>query len=204
MTFQDAFAYANQHLAGQMVCICNLDIFLDSENTDWQIASRLADSRIVLCLSRWEWDGNGGAHRDPAGMAYFGMADAQDAWIFRSPLTVPDCDFEIGMLGCDNAIAERFCRAGMTPVNAPNKFRIFHIDKIREKSFANQFDVHKQEAANRPKNQHPERRGQWLIPDIDHFKTLDELATALKLNDLQKYVAICDLLNKHNRISNPD
>jgi hypothetical protein len=26
----------------------------------------------------------------------------------------------------------------------------------------------------------------------------------LELNDLQKYLAICDLLNKHQRISNPD
>jgi hypothetical protein len=78
------------------------------------------------------------------------------------------------------------------------------MDKARGKTAANQFQIHQMEAGNRPPNRHPERRGQWLIPDFDQIKSLDEMARALGLNDLQRYQAICGLLNKHHQIQNPD
>ncbi len=58
------------------------------------------------------------------------------------PLAVPDCEFEIGELGSDNAIAHRILRTGRTPVNAPDRFRIFHYDQFRGKVFLNQSAVH--------------------------------------------------------------
>jgi hypothetical protein len=201
LTYRDAFDYANAHLLGEMVCLCNLDIFLDAEKTDWQIASNMISQKMVLCLARWEW--NGGAPSLDPGFIVKAMANTQDAWFFRAPVNVPDCEFEIGMLGCDNAIAERIKRAGFFPINAPQTFHIFHVDKVRGKTSANHIDVHRQETAIRPPNRHPERSGQWLVPDYDQIKSLDEVAKALNLNPLQKYAAICELLNKC-QVHNPD
>jgi hypothetical protein len=53
------------------------------------------------------------------GFARIAFAVAQDAWIFRAPFEVADCDFEIGTLGCDNALAHRIKCAGRLPINSP-------------------------------------------------------------------------------------
>jgi hypothetical protein len=196
MKYQDAFDYANEHLPGQFVCLCNLDIFLDSQGTDWELASRMLDGPLALCLSRWEWLGDGTVQKDPD-LAKRAMSTTQDAWMFQPPVNIPDCDFEIGLLGCDNAIAERIKRGGLQPINAPNMFRIFHIDTARGKTFANQKEIHLQEAVGRPMNRRPGTRGQWLVPDIAQITSLDQLAAMLKLNELQRYAAICDMLNRH-------
>ncbi len=117
MTYRDAFAYANRHLTGKTVCIANLDIFLDAEDSDWPRAAEMVSQPLVLCLSRLEFNADGTTFEDP-GFERVAFAVTQDAWIFRAPFEVPDCDFEIGTLGCDNALAHRIKRAGRLPVNS--------------------------------------------------------------------------------------
>src|SRR5205085_12236877 len=129
-------------------------------------------------LSRTEWDIDGKMFLDP-GLAQMAFANSQDAWIFKAPMELPDCDFEIGSLGCDNAIAERIKRSGRVPINAASRFRIFHYDRWRGKNFANQAEVHKSESAWRP-SRHPERDGQYLVPDIDQLRSVDQILNALK------------------------
>jgi hypothetical protein len=196
LTYQDAFKYANEHLSGQFVSLCNLDIFLDSKGTDWQLASGMLDNEIALCLARWEWLGDGKIQKDP-GLAKRAMATSQDAWMFRPPVNIPDCDFEIGLIGCDNAVAERIKRSGLQPINAPNIFRIFHIDAARGKTFANHAEIHRSEAPRRPPNRLPWSQGQWLLPDISELTSLDLLAAAIKLDEGQKYAVICEMFNGH-------
>src|SRR5438045_8787731 len=48
ITFRDAFDYANANLAGQTVCLANLDIMLD-EQSNWELAGQWAARNIVLC-----------------------------------------------------------------------------------------------------------------------------------------------------------
>src|SRR5437016_5400667 len=200
MTYRDAFEYANEHLKDETACIANLDIFLDSAGSDWQEAINIVASGIVLCLSRIEWDIDGKMFKDP-GFEQWGFANSQDAWIFKAPFEVPGCDFEIGTLGCDNAIADRIKRAGRIPVNAASRFRIFHYDRFRGKSSANQQAVHQAERAARPRRR-PEEQGQYLVPDIDQVKSVDQILNALKVPDLQRYIVICDVISRFIRIRN--
>jgi len=200
MTYKDALDYAAEKLPDQVVAITNLDIFLDP-TANWHQAMQVVSSDIVLCLSRIEWDRDGKAFLDP-GLAQLAFANTQDAWIFKSPIHVPNCDFEIGTLGCDNAFAHRLKAAGKLPVNAASQFRIFHYDRARGKSFANQQQVHETERAHRPRRR-PEEEGQYLLPDIDKVKSVDQLLTALKANDMQRYMVICDVMSRFIQIRNP-
>jgi hypothetical protein len=200
MTYADALQYANENLAGQVACLANLDIFLDDSQTQWSNISPLLDAGAVLCLSRIEFDAGGKTFLEP-GFIEWAFANTQDAWIFRAPFSVPDCGFEIGTLGCDNAFAERVRRAGRLPFNAPGRFRIYHFDRCRGKTFENQHEVQAAERAGRPRRR-PEKDGQFLVPDFDRVKSVDALLKNLKVSDLQKYSIICEVMNRFVRLRN--
>src|SRR6266487_3408377 len=111
MTYRDAFDYANAELSGELVCVSNLDVFLDPQ-TQWDAAAQiLSDGVRVLCLSRIEMRRDGSIFKDPE-LDRLSFALSQDAWVFRPPINVKNCDFEIGILGCDNAIAHRLRNSG--------------------------------------------------------------------------------------------
>ena len=200
LTYADAFAYANEHLGGQVVALSNLDIFLDPA-TDWDQAAASVRNNIVLCLSRSEWDADGTVFKDP-GLDQLGFANSQDAWIFVAPIEVPRADFEVGTLGCDNAIAERLKATGRIPINAASRFRIFHYDRARGKSFANQNQFHGPERAHRPRRR-PEEEGQYLLPDIDTVKSVDRILDVFQVNDIERYRIICDVFSRLMNIRNP-
>lgn len=204
-TFQDAFEYVNRELAGEVVCVSNLDIILDNKRSDWRKAAKFVTAApLVLCLARHELDENLRPHFDPdfAAIAY---ANAQDAWVFKAPVKVPDCDFEIGTLGCDNAIADRFRRGGLMPINMQRRFKVFHYDVCRGKNGANTVETHRRERhQHRVRDSHPEQRGQWLLPDYDTMKSVDRLCDRLKLNALQRYEIICYVMSAAKRVENPD
>jgi hypothetical protein len=200
MTYADALEYANKRLDGQTVCLANLDIFLDDNETQWSETSPLLDKKAVLCLSRIEFDEQGKTHLD-AGFLKWAFANTQDAWIFRAPFEVPNCDFEIGTIGCDNAFADRVRQAGRLPLNAPGRFKIYHYDRCRGKSFANQDDFYARERAERPRRR-PEDEGQFLVPDIDRLKSVDALLDRLKVPELQRYALICEVMSRFIRIRN--
>lgn len=198
LTFARAFAYAGDHLSGALVCLCNLDIFLDA-GSRWDQADRMVgDGRVVLCLARHEFDGHK-SWRDPA-LAGIAFASSQDAWLFRPPLTVPDGAFEVGVLGCDNAIAERLRRAGRIPVNAGGRFVIHHYDAARGKSGANTLAVHGAEAP-RPGG-HPEERGQYLVPDLDMTDRFAGLVDRPAADPLDRYRQICDAVTARLAVDN--
>lgn len=187
LKYGDALAYA-ANFPGEVFALLNADIFLD-EMSDWpQCASHTSD--LVFCLSRHEFDRAGPAYDDPD-LRRLAFANAQDAWIFRAPLTVPDCDFELGTLGCDNAFAERLKRAGHFPVNAASRYRILHYDRARGKTVADAEAIH---LASRPQP-HPERTGQYLLPDIDQLRSVDQVLDALNVPPLQRYRVLCDALS---------
>ena len=201
MTYADAFAYASADLAGEIVCVANLDIFLDDVVSNWWIADRVVrDNHIVLCLSRTEFSPPHVTSRDPT-LAKMAFATSQDAWIFESPFQPPDSDFELGTMGCDIAIAERIKRSGRLPVNSPNQFRILHYDICRGKTSANAHLVHGEERANR-NQQRAEEVGQYLLPDIDQVQSVDALLQSLGASPLQKYSVVCDTLSRFIKINN--
>ena len=200
ITFRDAFDFANAHLAGKTCCILNLDIFLDPA-ANWAMAAELAARNVVLCLSRTEFDPAGAPYRDPQLMKG-AFASSQDAWVFRAPIRIDRCEFHLGTLGCDNAIAHRLKEAGYRPVNAPQQFRVFHYDRARGKTVDNQHAIYAKERGHLART-YPEREGQYLLPDIDMLRSVDQVLEDLKVGDLDRYSVICDVLSRFVKIRHP-
>ncbi len=197
MTFHDAFVYANTFLAGETACVANLDIFLDADTTDWTKAAEIVGHGIVLCLSRTEFNPDGLPYMDSA-LAPTAFAFSQDAWVFRSPIDVPKCDFEVGTFGCDNAIAHRIRAADRLPVNDPQQFKVFHYDRCRRKTVANAYAVQIQERTRQGLvvSKHPERHGFRFVPDIKKISELDfdQVIASFCLSEVERYSLFCDML----------
>jgi hypothetical protein len=193
MTYADAIGYANRTATKEVWCLMNLDIFLDP-TTQWNDSINILRKNIVFCLARQEYNLDGTTWVEPF-LLQFAMGNAQDAWLFQTPITINDCDFRIGTLGCDNAIAHRIKESGYVPVNASRQFRIFHLDRARGKSMGNHVDFHTQDRQGLNKGESPELKGRFLLPDIDTLKSVDQMMEQLKLDDLQKYMVICEVMN---------
>jgi hypothetical protein len=200
LSFADAFEYASATLPGEICCIANLDIFLDAAPVWLELAEIFKDP-IVFCLSRHEFNADGTIWIDPISQNR-GMANSQDAWVFLSPVKIQNCDFGVGVMGCDNAIAHRIKQSGLVPVNAARHFRIFHFDRVRGKTMENQEDIYASERSQSRPRQHPERLGQYLLPDIDTLTSVDDLLTSLNANRMDRYRAICDTLNNLRHLKN--
>jgi hypothetical protein len=201
MRYSDAIDYANTTFPGKIAALSNLDIFLDPAS-DWAKAKELTRQGIVLSLSRTEFDIDGTTFKDP-NFASIAFANTQDVWCFLSPIKVPNCDFETGILGCDNAFNHRLKVAGYLPLNMPSVFQTFHYDRYRKKNATNQSDIHKRDQSHRAWDRHPEREGQYLTPDFDMIKSVDAVLAAVKASDLQKYMVICDVISHFIKIKNP-
>ncbi len=194
LSYADAFSYANSTLAGETCCLTNLDIFLDT-SPKWLEMQELLSRQMIFCLSRTEYSLDGQTWIDP-NMLKWALAVSQDAWIFRAPIYVENCDFGLGTLGCDNAIAHRIKKSGYTPVNAAQQFKIFHLDRARDKSYVNHINIYTQERQGAALGQFPERQGQFLLPDIDLCKSVDQILNELKIGDLMRYTVVCEVLSK--------
>jgi hypothetical protein len=200
MTFADAFAYAGAELAGQVCAILNLDIFLDP-TAPWPEMPEIFQEPMVFCLTRHEYDLDGRTWIDPT-IDSWQMANSQDGWFFKAPIVIKNCDFGVGVMGCDNAIAHRIKESRYLPVNAARRFRIFHLDRVRGKTVANHEQIYSQERQGSAIGPFPERQGQYLLPEIDAFESVDELLLRLNSNRMAKYSVICDTVNKFVHLDN--
>ena len=196
LTFQDALAFAAQELDGKFVGICNLDIYLDDRESNWAAAEPLVrNDGLVLCQSRFELGADGRLFRDPT-YAESCFANTQDAWFFVAPLELPDAEFPVGLLGSDNAIAERIQRSGRIPVNLASRFRVIHVDRCRNKHGGNAVAVHTSEATAAGTAPGERPQGAWLLPDFDLPLSLDALVDRFNLSPTAKYRLICETLSR--------
>lgn len=207
LTYKQAFDYANENLVGEICAVMNLDIFLD-HSSEWsgtaytiipetgEVVDGLLDMGVVLCLSRHEFDGVSASTKDEK-LQNLAYCQAQDCWVFRAPLFVQDCDFKMGMLGCDNAIAHRLKISDYIPVNSPNEFKIHHYDVCRRKDGSNFLAHHP------PNPERPEDRGMYLVPDYNAIRSVDDLINKMGLGHIHRYMTICDVMTRYIKLSNP-
>jgi hypothetical protein len=157
----------------------------------------------------------------------------QDAWIFKTPIQIPnyitnyipnhiynhnhvDCDFEIGFLGCDNAIADRLVKSGYKLINQPITYKIFHYDIAKGKTSTNFMEKHAKETKlmerknEKPKNKYPERIGSYLVPNYDQLlgteKEIDFINVINGLggcSNLERYEFISKLMSDRIIMNNP-
>ena len=202
LTYQRAFEFANT-IPNQYFAIINSDIALDATSR-WDSAAKIfLDNGYILAQSRHEYNTSNGIAQLDAGFKSLFHAHTQDAWLFKSPIAIPNCDFEIGLLGCDNAIAHRIKSAGYNIINKPQQFKILHIDSVRGKTSSNFMQKHAEQPA-KIINKHPEEEGYYLLPNYDAISsmTLDDFAKALNFNPSEKYKLICDMMSQKIKIKN--
>lgn len=160
MTFADAVRVSNEHTEpDSIVVLVNLDIFLTAFGWTDLIETVLpARTQVALCLGRHESTIAGGLALEPR-LAALAHANAQDAWAWRSPLTVERGDFVLGCVGCDNAFADRLRKAGRVPRNYMFTMKIGHLDSGSSK---NPYRRRPTAMLDRP-----ELQGSYLVPATD-------------------------------------
>ena len=224
MTYEMAFDYSNNFTTmdfGNYWCIINLDIFLDTESR-WDLIKGKLNDGFIYAQSRHEFnisaEGQMTAKMDD-NFAKLMHCHTQDAWLFKNPIIVPshlNCDFELGFLGCDNAIADRLIKSGYKLINQPITYKIFHYDSAKGKTSANFIEKHKSETKSmerkneKPKNKYPERIGSYLVPNYDQLlssdKDIDFISVINGLggcSNLERYEFISKLMSDRIIMNNP-
>lgn len=234
LTFEMAINFANtKHEFNtsnkrEYWCIINLDIFLD-DKSPWNTIRGQLNNGFIYAQSRHEFNilGTGIDTKIVSSMdsnfAQLFHANTQDAWLFKTPININnnkeiDFDFELGFLGCDNAIADRFIKSGYKVINQPMTYKIFHYDIAKGKNSTNYLEKHSKETKEKtdnmikPKNKYPERSGSYLVPNYDQMlsmtggKDIDLIGLINNLggcSNFERYEFISKLFSDRIIITNP-
>jgi hypothetical protein len=170
--------------------------------------NKVLNDKTVIANSRHEMDLTNGTYFLDKIFARGFHAHTQDAWFCRTPINIKtgvDVDFELGLVGCDNAIAHRFQISGYTVYNMPERFRVIHVDNIRGKNSQNFTQFHNDyEKTKKIVNKHPENEGQLLVPNYDAVKniSIDNLITSLNYSEQKRVLLITHILSETIKINN--
>ena len=120
-TYRDFFEYFNLNYPNEIVLLSNLDIFFDE--TISEVKNINLDSN-VLALTRYDFKNNQWVLFNENNVAQA----SQDTWVFKTPLRLEslDCNFNLGVPGCDNRIAYEFYKSGYNVINNSLKIKTYH------------------------------------------------------------------------------
>jgi hypothetical protein len=202
-TYKDVFDFCNENLKGEYCCIINLDMMLD-KNSRWDNMKKDIDNGYIYALSRHEFDYLNDKIELDSNFVKLFHCNTQDGWFFKSPVNINDCDFEIGLLGCDNGIADRIMKSGYKLMNKAIEYKLLHIDMIKGKTSNNYLDFSKKEQGSKIINKKPEEKGQYVVPIYELVKgaSLDNLSQQLGLMEEDRYKLICDMMSMKIKIKN--
>jgi len=252
LSYKTAFNYSsnieNKKSFGIYWAIINCDIMLSPlSSIQWTLIRGWLNSKYILAQSRNEFDPISNTAKMDFHFSKLMHSNTQDAWFYSTeqPLEIKNCDFKLGMLGCDNAIAERILSSGFKIINMPETFPIWHYDIARGKNSSNFLEKHKQfnsdnsnnssnnsnnssnssnnsgnnsnnnsnsSNSEKPKNTHPERTGQSLVPNYDALMRINggyniDLITIINqlggISNLEKYKLISEMMSTRIHIYNP-
>lgn len=105
--------------------IANSDIYFDE--TIAKIYEYPHTKPLCFALTRWE------VEKDS--IHFLNRWDSQDCWIFKGKPKNVQGNFNMGVAGCDNAIAERFSRAGYNVINPSKTIKTYHLHKSGVRSY---------------------------------------------------------------------
>ena len=242
ITYKNAFEYSSNiniiNKYGSYWGLINCDIFLDN-NSNWCLIRGKLNSNYIFAQSRHEFnfvkdnkDTNTTQLTLDINFDKLLHSTTQDGWFYKAPLNLHiPVDFELGMLGCDNAIADRLHKCGYNVINQPETFKICHYDISRGKNSNNFLAIHSQQQDKqqdkqqdhhqdtqqdhhsdniKPQNQHPEREGCYLVPNYDKLlgtnKNINLVSIINSLGGISNdeiYKVICDLFSARILINNP-
>lgn len=191
LKFSEAFEFANNELKNKTICVVRSDIFLD-HTSDWKVANDVSKQNIVLCLSRFEFDGKE-AKKDLE-LNKFKFCNKQDGWVFKSPINIEidSCQFAVNETHSDVSISYCLKKSNYILLNNQNEFKLYRYNtknmELTQKGILTNY---------------------YLLPDIDSFVisnggkvdvSIDDAAKYLGLVTLQKYEIICDMFSKHVKL----
>jgi len=117
-TFQEFFNYAAAELPHRRVVLANADIYFDDSIT---AVKRCDLRRNMIVLARWDVQADGSSKLHDVDFS-------QDAWIFQPPVKLRNCDFTLGVAGCENRLAWAAHHIGRLKVeNYARTIRAHHL-----------------------------------------------------------------------------
>lgn len=107
--------------------IANSDIFFD----ETILYARFMGENDCYALSRWDYLESGVA-------VLFDRKDSQDVWIFNGAAKIiKNCDFQLGVPGCDNRIAYEIKQAGYNVLNPSKTIHAIHLHNSQLRTYDN-------------------------------------------------------------------
>jgi len=128
ITFSFLFNYANENFVGEIVMISNSDIHF---NDTIQKLIGFDFENVFIALSRaFDVIDNEILEYPP-----LSWGDSQDTWIFRTPVSINNCNFNLGVRGCDNRIVFEASTAGYRVINPVTVLKTFHIHASMHRTY---------------------------------------------------------------------
>ena len=139
LTYEYAFNYYNKYLSNMICILQNADIYTDQSI---EIVKHINfDLKVVLALNRYETNNhlmNGLCNNDYMEhssnylLPYQASVWSQDAWVWKTKdiMVIPESNFELGIVGCDNYIAKLFKENGYHIINPSYLVCVNHCDHL--------------------------------------------------------------------------
>jgi len=129
ITYLDAFTFINSITnKNDINILSNTDIYFDETI---KFVFNKIDSNKVFCLTRWDILSNGK-------IEFHNRRDSQDAWIFYGSIKNNiQCNFNLGIPGCDNKIAYELEKSGYSIFNPSLSIKILHIHTSNIRNYSN-------------------------------------------------------------------
>lgn len=134
-TFKELFDEGNKYQG--LKIIANSDIYF---NETLELANEI-EERQVYALCRWD--------ESYSGLVFYSKLESQDVWIWRSKINV-DCDFGLGLPGCDNALLYNIERKGHEVLSPSKQIQAIHLHHTQVRNYEILKNVNKMKL-NKPK-----------------------------------------------------
>ncbi len=135
-TFEQFFNLANIFYRDEKIIIANADIHFD--NTLDLIYKRQLKNKL-LALTRYDRTENGEYELHDNDCL---VTPCQDSWIFLAPIKSFFCGFQLGILGCDPALAYAALKAKLHVLNPSRTIKTYHVhsSNIRTYTSSDNYD----------------------------------------------------------------
>lgn len=135
-TFEQFFNLANIFYRDEKIIIANADIHFD--NTLDLIYKKQLKNKLIA-LTRYDRNENGQYQLHDN---HCFVTPCQDSWIFHAPIKSFFCNFKLGILGCDPALAYAALKAKLQVVNPSRTIKTYHVhsSNIRTYTSSDNYD----------------------------------------------------------------
>jgi hypothetical protein len=213
LSYQDAFEYYNINLSNQICILSNADIYYDDSLNILKYVN--FNFKTVLCLTRYE-DNLENELKLLCGMEYDYTKNkiikgikqfkpsiwTQDCWIWKdNQINIKNCDFYLGIPGCDNHIVYLFTNNNFNIYNPSKLICSNHIDILRNKN--TEYGIEKGNYINNT-NKIGNNNTHYYLKNISNITDIytNKSQTLLNYVDLYKMILSTEITKSISKIDN--